>query len=168
MSPRYEKKLNNSEIFILPSPIQLKMVRQYEDHVVQQAHDRVFEQNRSEPRYCLPPGMTEDQFRGVVQNLKTIVGDDHVFIEDSLLHFSDPFSPSPKNFPSAAAWYVETILVFSFVLKFININISPNSVEEIREILALANEIHLPLWIASRGKNLGSANLLSLMFLNTY
>ena len=102
-----------------PSPIQLKMVRQYEDHIVQQAHDRVFEQSRSVPQYCFPPGMTEGQFRRVIQNLKTIVGDDQVFTEDSLLHFSDPFSPSPKNFPSAAAWYVEIIRVSSPGLKLL-------------------------------------------------
>ncbi|KAL8789900.1 MAG: hypothetical protein Q9195_006610 [Heterodermia aff. obscurata] len=103
------------------------MVRQYEDNAVQQAHDRVFEQSR------------------VVQKLKTIVGDDQVFTEDSLLHFSDPFSPDPKNFPSAAA--------------------CPNTVEEIRDILAAANELHLPLWVASRGKNLGSAKIFSPMIL---
>ena len=91
------------------------MAQQYEDHVVQQAHDRVFGQSRSLPQYCFPPGMTEGQFSDVVQNLKTVVGDNQVFTEDSLLHFSDPFSPNPSNFPSAAAWYVEIILVSGFV-----------------------------------------------------
>lgn len=33
--------------------------------------------------------------------------------------------------------------------------VRPTTVEEIKKILAIANEYKLPLWIVSRGKNLG-------------
>ena len=81
-----------------------EMVQQYEAHDVQQAHDRVFEQGRSVPEQRFPPGMGENQFSDVIQNLNAIVGDDHVHTGESLLHFSDPFSPHTENFPSAAVW----------------------------------------------------------------
>lgn len=83
------------------------MVQLYEDDDVQQAHDRVFEQGRSVPEQCFPPGMAETQFSEMIQTLKAIVGDDQVYTGESLLHFSDPFSPHTENFPSAAIWCVK-------------------------------------------------------------
>lgn len=83
-----------------------EMVQQYDDHDVQQAHDRVFEQGRSVPEQRFPPGMAETQFREMIQTLKAMVGEDHVHTGESLLHFSDPFSPHTRNFPSAAVWCV--------------------------------------------------------------
>lgn len=131
------------------------MVQQYEDDDVQQAHDRVFEQGRSAPEQRLPPGMAETQFSEMIQTLKVIVGDDQVHTGESLLHFSDPFSPHTENFPSAAVWCVKTCWSLIAYSKTLTASSSPKSVEEIGKILALANRIHLPLWTISRGKNLG-------------
>lgn len=137
------------------------MVQQYEDNDVQQAHDRVFDQGRSVPEQCFPPGMAEVQFSEVIQTLKAIVGNDHVHTGESLLHFSDPFSPHTENFPSAAIWCVKTHWSLYKYLKKLTPSSSPGSVEEIGKILALANRIHLPLWTISRGKNLGLVIMLS-------
>lgn len=82
------------------------MVQQYNDNDVQQAHDRVFEQGRSAPEPHLPPGMAKTQFSEMIRAFKAIVGDDQVHTGESLLHFSDPFSPHADNFPSAAVWCV--------------------------------------------------------------
>lgn len=53
------------------------------------------------------------------------------------------------------------MLVPDYVFKDTDIIPSPGSVEEIRQVLALANRTHLPLWTTSRGKNLGSVIMLS-------
>lgn len=136
------------------------MVQQYEVHDVQQAHDRVFEQGRSAPKQRFPPGMAETEFSDVTQNLKAIVGDDQVHTGESLLHFSDPFSPHTDNFPSTAIWCVITNWSLIAYSKKLTASLSPASVEEIKKILALANRTHLPLWTISRGKNLGSVIML--------
>lgn len=137
------------------------MVQQYDVHDVQQAHDRVFEQGRSVPEQRFPPGMAETQFSDVTQNLKAIVGDDQVHTGESLLHFSDPFSPHTENFPSAAVWCVKKSWSLIAYSKRLTASSSPASVEGIKKILALANRTHFPLWTISRGKNLGSAIMLS-------
>lgn len=93
------------------------MVQLYEDNDVQQAHDRVFEQGRSVPEQCFPPGMVETQFSEMIQTLKAVVGDDQVYTGESLLHFSDPFSPHTENFPSAAVWCVKEMLVPEYQFK---------------------------------------------------
>lgn len=133
-----------------------EMVQQYEDDDVQHAHDRVFEQGRSVPEQRLPPGMTEARFSEMIQTLKDIVGDDQVHTGESLLHFSDPFSPHTENFPSASIWCVKSRCSLKTYSKKLTTSSSPGSVEEIGKILALANGIHIPLWTVSRGKNLGS------------
>lgn len=80
------------------------MVQQYKDDEVQQAHDRVYEQGRTAPKPPLPPGITEAEFIKIIQALKEIVGDTWVHTEDSLLHFSDPFTLDTERYPSAAVW----------------------------------------------------------------
>ncbi|KAI1279486.1 hypothetical protein F5Y07DRAFT_387600 [Xylaria sp. FL0933] len=111
------------------------MVRQYNEDEVQQAHDRVYEEGRVAPEQCLPLGTSAAEFANILDEFRAVVGGDQVHTGKSLLHFSDPFTLDTNNFPSAA--------------------ICPNSVEQIRQILCVANVRLCPLWVVSRGKNLG-------------
>ncbi|KAK0724921.1 4-cresol dehydrogenase [Lasiosphaeris hirsuta] len=111
------------------------MGQQYKDDDVQQAHDHVFRDGRTAPEQRLPPGMSDGQFQALTLAFQGVVGKDNVHTGEALLDFSDPFTLGTDNFPSAA--------------------VCPKTVDEIRAILTLVNQSKTPLWVVSRGKNLG-------------
>jgi 4-cresol dehydrogenase (hydroxylating) flavoprotein subunit len=88
----------------------------------------------------LPNGITPRDFERAAKAFRTAIGDEWVVTaEQELENYRDPFafaSADANQFAPSAA-------------------VQPASVEEIRAILKIANEFKIPLWVVSRGKNLG-------------
>jgi 4-cresol dehydrogenase (hydroxylating) len=89
---------------------------------------------------ALPPGLSEDQFRDALREFADAVGREWVFAEDKYLEsYRDPFSPlrNTDQEPVASA------------------AVGPQSVEEVQQVLKIANDYGIPLWVISTGKNFG-------------
>ncbi len=88
----------------------------------------------------LPSGATAREFDKALKAFAAAIGDANVITSDEELQsYRDPFafaSADPNEFAPSAA-------------------VRPGSVEEIRAIVKVANEFKIPLWVVSRGKNLG-------------
>jgi 4-cresol dehydrogenase (hydroxylating) len=96
-----------------------------------------------------PPGITNRDFRAILRRLEEVVGREWVFSsdEDTAL-YRDAYSP---------LWGEENEHVASAA-------VAPSSVEEVQQIVAIANEHRLPIYPISNGKNLtygGSAPVYS-------
>ena len=97
----------------------------------------------------LPPGVSARDFGNALRRLEQAVGKEWVFSsEEDVNLYRDSYSPfwqeNEEPIPSAA--------------------VAPESVEQVQEIVQIANTYKLPLWTVSTGKNLGyggSAPLLS-------
>ncbi|KXX73690.1 Vanillyl-alcohol oxidase, partial [Madurella mycetomatis] len=105
------------------------------------AHQSTYERA---PRYpiksALPPGVREADFDKAIQEFIAVVGQDAVFINEGLSDYIDPYDvhedkDDKRKVPSAA--------------------ICPNSIDQLKEVLAVANKYKFPVWTFSRGKNLG-------------
>ncbi|KAK4107351.1 vanillyl alcohol oxidase [Canariomyces notabilis] len=105
------------------------------------AHQSTYERT---PRYpikpVLPPGVREADFARAIQEFISTVGQDAVFINEGLSDYIDPYDvhedrDDKRKVPSAA--------------------VCPQSIEQLKEMLAVANKYAIPLWTFSRGKNLG-------------
>jgi hypothetical protein len=86
----------------------------------------------------LPPGVSAERFAAAVERFKDAVGADWVFTSDDDVHpYRDHFSyikDQPNELiPSAA--------------------VGPDSVEQVQEIVRIANEFRIPLYSISTGKN---------------
>jgi 4-cresol dehydrogenase (hydroxylating) len=89
-------------------------------------------------KLVLPPGFTQARFDRALAALQRVVGKEWVFATDEDREtYTDPYSQvgAVTHAPSAA--------------------VAPSSVEEVQAVLRVANEHKLPLWMISRGKNLG-------------
>ncbi|MDE3109051.1 MAG: FAD-binding oxidoreductase [Acidobacteriota bacterium] len=88
----------------------------------------------------LPKGLAPRDFENALQKFAVAIGDEWVISsENELKNYRDPFafaSADPREFAPSAA-------------------VKPASVEEVRSIVRIANELKVPLWVISRGKNLG-------------
>jgi 4-cresol dehydrogenase (hydroxylating) len=88
----------------------------------------------------LPPGVTDREFDRALAAFGVAVGQENVVTGGQELQtYRDPFafaSADPDEFAPSAA-------------------VKPSSVEEVQAIVKIANEFKIPLWIISRGKNLG-------------
>jgi 4-cresol dehydrogenase (hydroxylating) flavoprotein subunit len=88
----------------------------------------------------LPSGVSSREFDRALKGFAAAVGEEWVVTaKRELQDYRDPFafaSADPDQFTSAAV-------------------VKPASVEEVRAILKVANEFKTPLWVISRGKNLG-------------
>jgi len=87
----------------------------------------------------LPPGVDQETFGAALDRFRLAIGDHWVFTErDDVLLYRDAYSPlldeEGEILPSAA--------------------IAPASVEEVKEIVRIANELRIPLHPISTGKNL--------------
>jgi (+)-pinoresinol hydroxylase len=97
----------------------------------------------------LPPGVSAGDFRTVLRQFEGVVGKEWVFSSDEDVElYRDSYSPfwhEPEDpVPSAA--------------------VAPDGVEQIQQIIRIANKYRVPLWTVSTGKNLaygGSAPRLS-------
>lgn len=85
----------------------------------------------------LPPGVSAGVFDRALRDFRTVVGDDWVFATDQDRDtYLDHFGFDQAAHVGSAA-------------------VAPQSVEEVRAIVRLANEHRIPLWPISRGKNFG-------------
>jgi len=83
-------------------------------------------------------GPVAPEFKTAIRKLRSILGNDGVVTDDHGLQiFHDPYYYDQKDHfvPSAA--------------------LLPTSVEQIQQILRIANEYHIPLWTSSTGRNYG-------------
>ncbi|KAK2736472.1 hypothetical protein FQN55_001649 [Onygenales sp. PD_40] len=89
----------------------------------------------------LPPGITEETWKGILAEFKKILGEDSVVVEAEKrqLHYDDPFA----------------FLKDESEIRGSSCALLPTTVEQIQAILKIANEHKIPLWTFSRGKNLG-------------
>lgn len=93
------------------------------------------------PPRILPDGLSESQFDEVLGILRGVVGQDAVFVgEEHRVKYGDPFQFETGE---------EDVGGSSCAL-------TPQTVEQVQEIVKIANEWKLTLWTFSRGKNLGT------------
>jgi (+)-pinoresinol hydroxylase len=88
----------------------------------------------------LPPGVNSKDFSDATRQFQDAVGKDWVFTsEEDVDLYRDPYSPfwqEPEEpIPSAA--------------------VAPSSVEQVQQVVRIANTYKIPLWTVSTGKNLG-------------
>ncbi|MEZ5929440.1 MAG: FAD-binding oxidoreductase [Parvularculaceae bacterium] len=87
-----------------------------------------------------PPGISEVEFSTALQAFANVVGKEWVFTSDEDLHtYRDAYSPlrnEPDERVASAA-------------------VAPRSVEEVQEIVRIANRFSIPLYAISTGRNLG-------------
>ena len=86
----------------------------------------------------LPPDLSEQALSRALEEFAAAVGSEHVLTsEEDLLEFRDPF------------WYLGWDDYEASAV------VQPESVEEIQEILRIANEHKVPIWVSGVGKNNG-------------
>ena len=86
----------------------------------------------------LPPDVTEASLERTLDDLRAVVGADHVLTSpEEMREFRDPFWHLAWNDYEAAAV------------------VQPETVEEIQAIVRIANERRVPLWTSSQGRNNG-------------
>jgi 4-cresol dehydrogenase (hydroxylating) flavoprotein subunit len=86
----------------------------------------------------LAPSVSKADFKGAVAEMRRIVGDDWVFADpDAVIPYSKTFIPDPthRHVPVGA--------------------VAPATVEEVQELVKIANKYKQPLWTVSTGKNMG-------------
>ena len=88
----------------------------------------------------IPPGVNERGFARAVARFSSVVGADWVFTrDDDVALYRDAYSPlwsEPEEKVASAA-------------------VAPDSVEQVQEIVRIANEFRIPLYPISTGRNLG-------------
>jgi 4-cresol dehydrogenase (hydroxylating) flavoprotein subunit len=86
----------------------------------------------------LPPGLSESDFDTAIARFREVVGDKFVATEDGdLARYRDPYPVGSEPATGASA------------------AISPESTEQVQEIVRIANEYGIPLSPISTGKNNG-------------
>jgi hypothetical protein len=89
---------------------------------------------------AIPPGVGERDFQRALVRFRSIVGGEWVFTSDEdVALYRDAYSP---------LWSEEDEKVASAA-------VAPDSAEQVREIVAVANEFRVPLYPISTGRNLG-------------
>jgi 4-cresol dehydrogenase (hydroxylating) len=93
---------------------------------------------QSDAPVLLPPGVSEDDFAEALGQLRSALGGDAVLAEeDELAEFRDPFAFTTWDDYTASAV------------------VMPQAVEEVQEVVRIANRFRLPLWAHSAGRNNG-------------
>jgi 4-cresol dehydrogenase (hydroxylating) len=89
----------------------------------------------------LPPGISDETFRRALQDFANVVGTDWVFHkQEEVAAYNDAFSPfvaEPERQRVASA------------------AVAPTEVEQVRQIVRIANQYRIPLYAISTGRNLG-------------
>jgi 4-cresol dehydrogenase (hydroxylating) flavoprotein subunit len=86
----------------------------------------------------LAPSVSKADFKGAVAEMRRVVGDEWVFADtDAVIPYSKTFIPDPthRHVPVGA--------------------VAPATVEEVQELVKIANKYKQPLWTVSTGKNMG-------------
>ncbi|ULR48897.1 FAD-binding oxidoreductase [Streptomyces deccanensis] len=88
--------------------------------------------------HLLPPDVSAEDFSRALKSLALIVGEEHVLSSpDDLAEFRDPYSFDGRD------TFVPSAVVF------------PGTVEEVQAVVRVANELRIPLWTVSQGRNNG-------------
>ena len=98
----------------------------------------------SEP---LPPGVNAEHMADALESFRKVVGAEWVFAGEKVASYYDPYTIPNDN----ARYKAHAAL-------------APASTEQVQQIVKIANELHVPLWTVSRGKNFaygGAAPVLS-------
>ena len=84
----------------------------------------------------LPAGVNAERMADALQRFRKIVGDDAVFAGEKAASYHDPYTISndEQRYKAHAA-------------------IAPTSTGQVQEIVKVANDLRIPLWTVSRGKN---------------
>lgn len=95
----------------------------------------------------LPPGVSAESMSDALERFRKIVGGGWVFSGEAVASYHDPYTipNDPQRYKAHAA-------------------VAPASTEEVQQIVKVANELRVPLWTVSRGKNFaygGAAPVLS-------
>jgi 4-cresol dehydrogenase (hydroxylating) flavoprotein subunit len=95
----------------------------------------------------LPPGITAERMADALARFRKIVGAEWVFSGERIASYHDPYTVpnNPERHKAHAA-------------------VAPAATEQVQEIVKVANELRVPLWTVSRGKNFaygGAAPVLS-------
>lgn len=113
----------------------------YPDPEYEAAHVATYERK---PRFLIKPafphGVREADFAQAIEEFIAVVGRNAVFINEGLSDYIDPYDvheheDDKRKVPSAA--------------------VCPQSTDQLRGVLNIANKYAIPLWTFSRGKNLG-------------
>ncbi|KAK0624777.1 hypothetical protein B0T17DRAFT_638641 [Bombardia bombarda] len=113
----------------------------YPDPEYEAAHQATYERAPRHPiKPALPPGVRAEDFAQAIQDFIAAVGEKSVFVNEGLSDYIDPYDiheadESKRKVPSAA--------------------VCPQSTDQLKQVLAIANKHAIPLWTFSRGKNLG-------------
>src|SRR3990167_470242 len=89
---------------------------------------------------AIPPGLTATDFSAALEQFAAAVGKEWVFSSDADINlYRDAYSPfwdeDEDRVPAAA--------------------VAPTTVEQVQQIVKIANQYQIPLWTVSTGKNLG-------------
>lgn len=87
----------------------LKFPVRYEDPEYQEQHRNLFLGKLLRPlEKVLPPGVNQQDFDLAIGELQKVVGEEHVFLGDSLEEYVDPYelweSEGKRKMPSGAVW----------------------------------------------------------------
>jgi 4-cresol dehydrogenase (hydroxylating) flavoprotein subunit len=84
----------------------------------------------------LPTGVNAERMADALNRFRKIVGDDGVFAGEKVASYHDPYTISndDQRYKAHAA-------------------VAPTSTEQVQEIVKIANDLRIPLWTVSRGKN---------------
>jgi len=115
----------------------------YPDAEYESAHTSTYERPPRFPiKAVFPPGVRESDFHVAISEFIAALGEANVFIGEALSDYIDPYDvhehdthEEKRKIPSAA--------------------VCPDSTEQLREVLRIANKFAIPVWTFSRGKNLG-------------
>jgi len=89
----------------------------------------------------LPPGVSEQTFRQALQEFANVVGDEWVFDKDEdVARYNDTFSP---------------FLAEPELQRVASAAVAPTQVEQVQQVVRIANKYKIPLYAISTGRNLG-------------
>lgn len=94
----------------------------------------------------LPPGLDEAAFERACDAVSKVIGEDNV---------SRTHECGGLDGPHGERWYGDHYEMRGTGRNTPAGAFRPGNVEEIQHVLKIANEYNLPLWVFSRGKNLG-------------
>ena len=104
----------------------------------------------SNDAFILPPDVSADSFREALLEMAKIVGDDSVQV-----HTTHSMKPDAEGHYFNLPKEHDLFYVLEKDVFLASAVVSPGSVEEVSQIVKLANKYLVPLWPTSMGRNLG-------------
>ena len=103
--------------------------------------------SRAPSNRALPPNVTEEQLDAALDEIREIVGSNHVEVVDLDNLVEGSYMEPPKTHD---CFYMldEMDLVVSAIVR-------PGNTEDVQAIMRIANQHKIPLWVTSIGRNVG-------------